>query len=258
MGNWYHDKLQCVSQKMSSSRHCKLELGCRDVFKNIYIRSHRPADAKSTIFKKALYHTSNSYLDSHPSCTESRISMSSEYIFDHIHAQIWTLPWDRFFILCGRHQGYLRKLDNPLWMTDLFWWEWGRNNKTVEPNGNTKTLCTWLKRDQDIWLSPWPLEKSHLSAGIHASLTGDHWPPTVFLLNFSLCNRQHIGYDLWFNISKLYSSAVSPLWEGGPALDLSLLPFQADHLFQGSVHTRWKPSVWFNSGTPTKTVLTLL
>ncbi len=73
----------------------------------------------------------------------------------------------------------------------------------------THILHVWLQPGQDIWLWPWPLERSHPWAEIHTSLSGDHWPPAVIYFNYSQCSCQHRGHNLCSSISKLYSSSVS-------------------------------------------------
>ncbi len=81
-----------------------------------------------------------------------------------------------------------------------------------------------------------------------------------FYFNYSLCNRQHRGYNLCSNISKLYSSSASAgecRRRGSRQLTtVPTTPFGPTINFQIHLFTSWKPSVWFNAPTPINTTLT--
>lgn len=212
--------------------------------------------------KYIFYHNSNWCLDSFICYTKSKTLISWDY---EKHHKYWCshldCAKDIIFCLYERYEISPRRLDKTLLITCLFWQPQREKTDRVQPNGNIDPSCSWLNLGQDVWLWPWPVEESHLWAGIHASLSGDHWPPTVILLNCSPCNRQHRGYNLCSNISKLYSSSASAgKWKEergkGASQWTAASPFGLSINFQIHLFTRWRPSVWFKAQTPINTILT--
>lgn len=111
---------------------------------------------------------------------------------------------------------------------------------------------------KDPGLSPWPLEECHLWAGIHASLSGDHWPPAVVWLNYSQCNRQHKRlWPLFQHQQTLVLFCPSSVRRGVFTLDQCWNLFLGWH-FKIFLLVRWRTyNVWFNAARPINTTLTL-
>lgn len=106
--------------------------------------------------------------------------MSSDYEIHliNIHVQFWSLTITNLFWVSHWARHPAQHIVN-----DVF----GVMATRIKPRQSrascehTHASCLLLYPGQDIWLWPWPLERSHFWAVIHASLSGDHWPPTVIL-----------------------------------------------------------------------------
>lgn len=143
---------------------------------------------------------------------------------------------------------------NHMWKTSLLMAIRIRNRQAGLMWTHTH-LCLDLYPGQDIWLWPWPLEKSHFWAGVHASLPGEHWPPTVV---FTLTAPSAAVSMEGMTFVPKRANFTPPLcldWVGRGLETTSTTTSFGPVINFKSIYL-W-PSMWFNALTPINTIVML-